>query len=99
MDFRIAQHSISGANIVEILVDGNVVGVIYPTPDPKQLKIVSAHFESVETDTAFAGEVEADDGARGFTPIPATLITFEPSPWIISGNKVIKINTKHSDLH
>jgi len=70
VSFRIQQHSIRDVEIVEILVNGVVAGVIYPT-GPKRISLVSAHIESSQTDADFAGDIIEDDGSHSMPPIPA----------------------------
>ena len=70
--FRIAEHSVQeGVQICEVLVDEQVVGVIYPTE--KGIKIVSAHFYSTE----------GDNGVGKIPPIPSISINFNPQPYSI----------------
>ncbi len=92
VEFRIKPHSIcADIQVVEILIDGQTVGVMYPMRD-KGIKLVSAHMEMEKTEIEkdFAGEVVKDDGSRDWPPIPAVLITFNPSPYTIIGNKIVK---------
>lgn len=90
IDFRIGEHSVRpGVRIVEILVDGKTAGVIYP--DDTTIKIVSAHMGEMSVETDFTGEVVKDDGSQGWPPIPSVLITFNPSPYVIVGNRIVKI--------
>ncbi len=93
VEFRIKPHSIyTNIQVVEILIDGQTAGVIYPMRD-KGIKLVSAHIEmeKMEIEKDFAGEVVKDDGSRDWPPIPAVLITFNPSPYTIIGNKIVKL--------
>jgi len=94
IDFRIAPHSIfPNIRIVEILVDGEVAGVIYPAGE-KGIKLVSAHIEATTVEEGFGGEVIEDDGRRSWPPIPAVLIQFNPSPYLIQGNRIVKLPPK-----
>jgi hypothetical protein len=94
IDFRVVPHSISpNTNIVEILVDGEVAGVVYPAGG-KSIKLVSAHMEDSSVEEGFGGEVVEDDGSRSWPPIPAVLIQFNPSPYTIKGNKIVKLPLK-----
>jgi len=86
---RPARHSITGAHIVEVLKDGIVVGVVYPTD--VGIKIVSAHMTEIAEDPDFAGDVIQDDGRSSFPPIPSIQITFKPSPYIITPEGIKRI--------
>ena len=91
VSFRMGRHSIKpGVGIVEILVDGEVVGAIYPTGE-KGIKIVSAHIEKTKTEEGFAGKVVEDDGAKSWPPIPAVLITFELRFYSIIVCRIVKL--------
>lgn len=87
IDFRLAQHSVFGTKIVEVLMDGNVVGVIYP--DKKGIKLVSAHFSDKEIPADFEGEILEDDGSTSFPPIPSFQVSFNPRRYVIRGNKIV----------
>ena len=66
VEFRIKPHSIhANIQVVEILIDGQTIGVMYPVRD-KGIKLVSAHMEMEKTEIEkdFAGEVVKDDGSR-----------------------------------
>lgn len=90
ISFRIGRHSINpNTEIVEILADGVVCGVIYPQQD-KSIKLVSAHIEEHTTGEEFAGEVIADDGSTSWPPIPSLIVRFKSSPYIIEGNRIVK---------
>lgn len=81
IDFKICEHRYYlGVKIVEILIDGDVAGVIYPAGE-KGIKLVSAHIEKV---------VE-DDGSSSWPPIPDIQVKFNPAPYKIVGRKLIKL--------
>ncbi|MFA5714961.1 MAG: hypothetical protein WC998_04440 [Candidatus Paceibacterota bacterium] len=85
-------NSIFKKEAVEILSDdGNVIGVRYSTETDKEIKIVSAHISQTTTENQFAGEVLEDNGIDSWPPIPAVIIKFDPSPYIIMGNQIIKV--------
>ena len=85
IDFRVSEHWVHrGVHIVEILVDGAMVGVMYPAGE-KVVRIISAHIASTETGEGFAGEVIKDDGRTSFPPIPAVTVRFDPSPYYTRG--------------
>lgn len=89
--FKIARHSVfPSMPIVEILIDGKVAGVIYPAGE-KQIKIISAHIEKTEVEEGFAGEVIDVKDKGGGPPIPAFTVKFNPTPYMIRGNKIIKL--------
>jgi len=94
--FRMAKHSATGLDIVEILMNRKVVGVIYPKED-KGIKIVSAHISASEVEEGFVGKVVEDDGSESFPPIPAVLIDFNPSPYEIRNSKIIKIPNQSAE--
>lgn len=80
VEFRITRHTFySDISIVEILIDKKVCGVIYPLE--KGIKLVSAHIEKV---------IE-DDGSCSQPPIPAVFIDFNPRPYKIIGNKIVRL--------
>ena len=87
--FRIVKNSFTRQDIVEVLVDGKVAGVIYPFGE-KGIKIVSAHIVGTIVEENFAGEVVKDDGTESFPPIPAVLINFNPSPYDIEGGRIVR---------
>jgi hypothetical protein len=77
--FQIKPHSDplgnrAGANLVEILMDGKCVAVIY-AKNPNGLKVVSAHMD---------GGVNIDDGSREYPHIPHVDIVFDPKPYSLS---------------
>jgi len=94
VEFKIKPHSIlKNIQVVEILVDGRTAGVVYPMGD-KGIKIVSAHIEKTQIEKDFVGEVVEDDGSQSWPPIPAVSIIFNPSPYTIIGNKIVKLYGK-----
>jgi len=94
IDFRIASHGfLPDTSIVEILIDGEVAGVVYPAGE-KGIKIVSAHMTEVIPEGGFAGEILENDGSTSWPPIPAILIRFSPSPYVIQGNKVVILSPR-----
>lgn len=93
--FRLKQHTVlPDIQVVEILVQGEVAGVIYPTEDG--IRLVSAHVVESKTEDGFAGEVLADDNADRWPPIPSFDVTFRVSPYTIVGNTIIRIPPEHS---
>lgn len=80
VDFRIAEHSHTGSRIVEVLLDGNVVAVIYPE-DYRGIKLVSAHID---------GQPDYDDGIGRVPPIPMITVNFDPRPYRIQGGLLIR---------
>ena len=89
--FRKGRHTIiPDREIVEILVDGEVGGIIYPNGE-EGIKIVSAHITYTETDPDFAGTVVEDDGTKTWPPIPAVLIQFHRTPYTIEGNRIVRL--------
>lgn len=88
IEFRIKPHTIRrGVTIVEIVIDGKVVGAIYPG-DGKEIRVVSAHIEKVVKDENFKGEVVEDDGSCSSPPIPHLTIRFEPSLYRFSTHRL-----------
>ncbi|OGY97512.1 MAG: hypothetical protein A3A43_02010 [Candidatus Liptonbacteria bacterium RIFCSPLOWO2_01_FULL_56_20] len=89
--FRVVPHSIlPGVQIVEVLVDGEVGGVVYPAGE-KAIRIVSAHIAETATDEGFDGEVVEDDGTKSDPPIPTVYVRFDPSPYEIRGSRIVKL--------
>ncbi len=80
IQFRVVPHSRRpGVQIAEIILNGEVVAVVYPDGE-KGIKLVSAHMK----------EVRQDDGSTSLSPIPTVLIEFDPQPHTIEGGKIVK---------
>lgn len=91
ISFRLARHTIlPGVSMVEILVDGEVAGVVYPAGE-KGVRIVSAHIKETETEEDFSGEVIENNGTGSLIPIPHVEIQFDPSPYVISGGRIVRL--------
>jgi len=89
MNFRLARHTLKpGVRLVEIILNGTVVGVIYPDEETDGIKIISAHFSEKDIPEEFDGEVIEESGESDFPPIPAVKITFKPRKYIIRGGKI-----------
>ena len=88
--FRLAKHSAGSVDLVEILIDGAVVGVIYPKGNDG-IKLVSAHMHEKVADKKFAGTVIVDDGSTMWPPIPSVDVVFKPSPYVIGRGRIIKL--------
>lgn len=87
--FRIIKHSMRpGVKLVEILLNDNVVGVIYPDMERDGIKVVSAHFSEKDIPEDFDGEVIKDSGEGSFPPIPSVKVTFKPRRYVIRGGKI-----------
>ncbi len=89
--FRPAQHSVFSVGIVEVLLDGNVIAVIYPSD--KGIRIVSAHFESSRGDE-LTPTVEVNNGKADFPPIPSIAVQFDPQPYHITQGKLVRVGKK-----
>ncbi len=90
--FRLAKHRTHGHQIVEIILDGNVVGVIYPNRQTRDgIRIISAHAKVDESQLPqdFEGDIVVDPGS-GSIQIPTVEITFRPESWSLIGGKVVK---------
>jgi len=82
--FEVKPHSNKpGVQVAEILMDGEMVATIYPDGE-KGIKLVSAHMEGVVQ----------DDGSTSLPPIPHVLIRFDPQPYTIEGNRIVKHPTQ-----
>ena len=91
VEFKIQPHSVTpGLELVEIIVDGEVVGAIYPQGE-KGIRVVSAHFTEIETDEGFEGEVVIDSGRSSWPPIPSVFITLDPQALYIAGGEIKKV--------
>lgn len=91
INFKIKPHNLLlGVSVVEILIDGKVAGVIYPE-SKKSIRLVSAHIEEAQADAEFSGEVAKDDGSGSWPPIPSLRIKFNPGPYTIVGNNIVKL--------
>lgn len=85
--FRLVKHSIRpNAKLVEIILNGNVVGAIYSNEDG--IAVVSAHFSTKNVPKGFDGEVIEDNGEGSFPPIPSAKITFKPRKYVIVNGKI-----------
>lgn len=92
--FRITQHTTTAnKEIVEILIDGEVAGAIYPTEEG--IKIVSAHFKGVGTEEDFSQHVSFEDGSKAYPPIPTIKIILDPERYTISNGKIVKLGKGH----
>jgi hypothetical protein len=84
--FRIAEHSYKpGLEVVEVLVDDKVVGVVFPEEENK-IKIISAHFSEKEVPKDFDGEVIE---GKESDIVPAIHITFKPRKYTIIGKRIV----------
>ncbi|TSC72434.1 MAG: hypothetical protein G01um101438_518 [Parcubacteria group bacterium Gr01-1014_38] len=91
IDFRIAERSVlPGTPIVELLLEGWVIGAIYPHGE-KGIRMVSAHVVEKECEQDFAGTVIEEDPARAWPPVPSFVVRFDPSPWVIAGNRIVRL--------
>ena len=91
ISFRLAKHTIlPGVSMVEILVDGEMAGVVYPAGE-KGVRVISAHIRETKTEEEFFGEVIENDGSGNWPPIPHVEIQFDPSPYVISGGRVVRL--------
>ncbi len=88
IEIRPARHGTTGKGIAEILKDGRVVGVVYPTEGG--IGVVSAHISSMDAEEGFAGRVVEDNGQSPWSPIPAVLINFDPSPYHIVDGEIVR---------
>lgn len=80
VEFQVRQHDFkSGVQVIEILVDGEMVAILYPEGE-KGVKLVSAHME----------EVVEDDGTESIPPIPAIWVRFNPRPYTIEHGKLVR---------
>ncbi len=80
IQFQVVPHSRRpGVKVVEILLDGEMVAMIYPDGG-KGIKLVSTHMKGVLQ----------DDGTKSLPPIPAVLIEFDSQPYTIEGVKIVK---------
>lgn len=90
ISFRIKPHSVyKDRQVVEILVGGQVNGVIYPDEKAHGIKIVSAHMKE-EIEPGFHGVVIADDGKTSFPPIPSLRVEFRSSSYFITKDGLVK---------
>ena len=77
--FRIKSHSqLEGVEVVEVLLDNEVVGVIYPAE--RGVKLVSAHIK----------DVERKDNAGELLPIPEISVRFDPQPYRIINSELVR---------
>lgn len=87
--FRSVEHSVkSGVQIIEVLLNNEVVGAIYPDSERNGISIVSAHFSEKDIPGDFDGVVTEDSGGNKFPPIPAVKIVFKPRKYIICDGKI-----------
>jgi len=89
INFRLARHSLKPeVKLIEIILNGAVVGTIYPNEERDGIKIVSAHFFEKDIPEKFDGEVIEESGEGTFSPIPVVRITFKPRKYIIRRGKI-----------
>lgn len=90
-NFKIAQHSRYGYNIVEILdSQGKVIGVVYPDKTKENgVKIISAHMNKVHLPDDFDG-IAVEDPGTVLIPIPSINIEFKPAAWTIQDGRLLK---------
>lgn len=84
INFSIKNHDYrKGIKLVQIQLNSETVGAIYPYMDRPAIKIVSVHMVDKQIDSDFAGQVVDDDGSETWPHIPAVHIQFEKSPWVL----------------
>jgi len=88
--FHLREHSIRRTKIIEVLLDGVVVGAIYPME--KGIKVVSAHFSDEKIPEDFEGKIIEDDGSTSWPPIPSFEVSFNPRKYMIVGNKLVYVD-------
>lgn len=90
--FRVVPHRVlPDAEIVEVLLNGEVCATICQDKDSKTIKVVSAHFTGELThDGEFPEGVKMDTGENMFPPIPAVFISFDPRPWMIVDTTLVR---------
>lgn len=83
--FRLVEHTQkSGVGTVEILLNGEVAGVIYPFND-KGIRIYSAHFQGVEGRAV--ARFDSNEGAA--IPVPSFTLGFKkPAPYTFEGGRI-----------
>ena len=80
--FRTALHNIkAGVEIVEILLDGQVVAVVYPE-DEDGIKVVSAHF-AIQS---------LNNGFNNRPPVPSIDVVFRPRRYTIRDGKLVYLD-------
>lgn len=94
ISFKVVPHLIlPGQQIVQILLDGKVIGAIYPDRARNGINIVSVHMADKELDPKFEGTVMEDAGHKHFPHIPSIAITFKLSSWSLTPDgRVFKEN-------
>ncbi len=82
--FRIVEHSLRpGVEVVEVVSDDLVIAMIYPdSQEPQGIKIVSAHIETEG--------VTYNERPQEWPPIPDVGIKFNPRPYVIKGDKLVR---------
>ena len=99
LQFRIKPHNVlRGTSMVEVIVDGEFAGGIYPDGDNGVI-IISAHMEDMEIDEHFDGEVVYDDGSEilvGNIGMPQISITFNPGPYSIIDGRIVKLSSSEA---
>lgn len=83
INFTLRPHGLKpGVWTTEVLLDGEMVAIIYPDED-RGIKIISAHIDGAH------GVVE-DDGTGDQPPIPHVSMRFDPRPYTITDGKLIR---------
>lgn len=83
ISFRIAKHTLTGEDLVEVLHDGNVCACIYQD-NPDGVRIMSAHFREIAKGHP---RIEYDGDAGG---IPSLTVRFDPRPYRMVDNKIVR---------
>ena len=85
ISFKIVPHSVlPGQHLVQVLLNGAVIGAIYADQQKQGIKVVSVHMADKKVDPAFEGTVVDDDGSRSLPHIPALHVAFKISPWALT---------------
>ncbi len=91
--FRMGKHSLyPHPDIVEILVNGQVCGVIYGK-EGKTVGIVSAHFVGEPTYGVMPSGIKMEKTPK-LPLIPRLLVSFDPQPYHLEGHRVVRDKKK-----
>ena len=89
ISFKVVPSNVRNEQVVEVLKDGAVCCVIYPSSPVGDIRVVSAHFAGeLAAGDALPDGVIMDNGEHTFPPIPAVHIRFDPRPYVVGFNRI-----------
>ncbi len=97
VEFNIRPHAITPEmNVVDIFVDGTMVGVMFPWGS-NGIRLISAHIEKEQVEEDFGGVVIKEDGIEGMSPIPSLFVEFHHRRYQIIDGRIVKEEEEPAD--